>query len=61
MHAPTATAATESMVPGVSPAIYSEADFRRISDMIHAECGIVLSDRKKMLAYSRLAPLVRRS
>jgi len=49
------------MVPGVSPAIYGESDFRRIADLIHAETGIVLSERKKMLAYSRLAPLVRRS
>lgn len=49
------------MVPGVSPAIYSEADFRRIATLIHAETGIVLSERKRMLAYSRLAPLVRRS
>lgn len=54
-------AADSSMVPGVSPAIYSEADFRRIADLIHAATGIVLSERKKMLAYSRLAPLVRRS
>jgi chemotaxis protein methyltransferase CheR len=50
-----------SAVPGVSPAIYSDADFRRIAELIHAETGIVLSERKKMLAYSRLAPLVRRS
>lgn len=49
------------MVPGVSPAIYGEGDFRRIADLIHAETGIVLSERKRMLAYSRLAPLVRRS
>ncbi|MCM0001236.1 MAG: protein-glutamate O-methyltransferase CheR [Erythrobacter sp.] len=49
------------MVPGVSPAIYGEADFCRIAELIHAETGIVLSERKKMLAYSRLAPLVRRS
>ncbi len=49
------------IVPGVSPAIYSEADFRRIAALIHAETGIVLSERKRMLAYSRLAPLVRRS
>lgn len=49
------------MVPGVSPAIYSEGDFRRIAALIHAQTGIVLSERKKMLAYSRLAPLVRRS
>ena len=57
----TAQAASGSMVPGVSPAIYSEGDFRRIADLIHAETGIVLSERKRMLAYSRLAPLVRRS
>ncbi|MFM7376800.1 MAG: CheR family methyltransferase [Erythrobacter sp.] len=49
------------MVPGVSPAIYGEADFRRVAALIHAQTGIVLSERKKMLAYSRLAPLVRRS
>ncbi len=49
------------MVPGISPAIYGEGDFRRIADLIHNETGIVLSERKKMLAYSRLAPLVRRS
>jgi chemotaxis protein methyltransferase CheR len=61
MHASSAETASDSTVPGVSPAIYSEADFRRIADLIHAETGIVLSERKKMLAYSRLAPLVRRS
>jgi chemotaxis protein methyltransferase CheR len=60
MHAPTALG-PDSLVPGVSPAIYSEADFRRIAAMIHRETGIVLSERKRMLAYSRLAPLVRRS
>ncbi len=52
---------SQSMVPGVSPDIYGEGDFRRIAALIHAETGIVLSDRKKMLAYSRIAPLVRRS
>lgn len=51
----------DGLVPGVSPAIYGEADFRRIAALIHAETGIVLSERKRMLAYSRLAPLVRRS
>jgi len=56
-----AEASGASTVPGVSPAIYSDADFQRIAALIHAECGIVLSERKKMLAYSRLAPLVRRS
>ncbi|MFO6445507.1 CheR family methyltransferase [Erythrobacter sp. NE805] len=61
MEGASAEAASGSMVPGVSPAIYGEEDFRRIADLIHAETGIVLSERKKMLAYSRLAPLVRRS
>ncbi|MFM7404611.1 MAG: CheR family methyltransferase, partial [Erythrobacter sp.] len=61
MHTPSLTAATQSTVPGVSPAIYSEADFRRVAELIHAETGIVLGARKSMLAYSRLAPLVRRS
>jgi chemotaxis protein methyltransferase CheR len=56
-----AQAEREGIVPGVSPAIYSEDDFRRIAALIHAQTGIVLSSAKKMLAYSRLAPLVRRS
>lgn len=61
MQSSVAPSDSQSMVPGVSPAIYGEADFRRIASLIHAETGIVLSERKKMLAYSRLAPLVRRS
>jgi chemotaxis protein methyltransferase CheR len=56
-----AAATAGALVPGVSPAIYGEADFRRIADLIHDATGIVLSARKQMLAYSRLAPLVRRS
>jgi chemotaxis protein methyltransferase CheR len=51
----------EALVPGISPAIYGEEDFRRIAALIHRETGIVLNERKRMLAYSRLAPLVRRS
>ena len=51
----------ETLVPGISPAIYGEEDFRRIAALIHRETGIVLGERKRMLAYSRLAPLVRRS
>jgi len=61
MHSGSTTEAPDTIVPGVSPAIYSDADFRRIAALIHAESGIVLSERKRMLAYSRLAPLVRRS
>ena len=61
MASPSADTAAPSLVPGVSPSIYGEADFRRIADLIHDCTGIVLSARKQMLAYSRLAPLVRRS
>ena len=51
----------KTLVPGISPMVYSEADFLRIADLARIEAGIVLSERKRMLAYSRLAPLVRRS
>lgn len=51
----------ESIVPGVSPQIYSEADFERIAQMMRRETGIVLSAKKRMLVYSRIAPLVRAS
>lgn len=50
-----------AIVPGVSPQIYSQADFERIARMVHEEAGIVLTKRKAMLAYSRIAPLVRQS
>ncbi|MDJ0977119.1 MAG: protein-glutamate O-methyltransferase CheR [Erythrobacter sp.] len=50
-----------SVVPGVSPQLYSLADFEQIARLVHAEAGIVLTKRKAMLAYSRLAPLVRQS
>ena len=49
------------VVPGVSPQLYKEADFNRISTLLKEEAGIVLTPKKKMLAYSRLAPLVRKS
>lgn len=49
-----------ALVPGVSPQVYSQADFQRIAALVHAEAGIVLSEGKKMLAYSRLAPLLRK-
>lgn len=52
---------TEALIPGVSPMVYSHKDFARIADLIRREAGIVLSDRKRMLAYSRLAPLLRKS
>lgn len=59
------TAATRSnegtLIPGISPQLYKEADFNRISALVKTEAGIVLCAKKKMLAYSRLAPLVRES
>lgn len=51
----------DPIVPGVSPQLYSRADFERIASLVHTEAGIVLSERKAMLAYSRIAPLVRES
>ena len=48
-------------IPGVSPSVYSEADFRAISELIYAEPGNVLPQGKAMLVYSRIAPLVRKS
>jgi len=50
-----------SIVPGVSPQLYSRNDFERIARLVHDEAGIVLNERKAMLAYSRIAPLVRES
>ncbi|MCU0946665.1 MAG: protein-glutamate O-methyltransferase CheR [Porphyrobacter sp.] len=51
----------DPLVPGVSPQVFGRRDFVRIADMVRAEAGIVLGDQKQMLAYSRLAPLVRAS
>lgn len=51
----------DPVVPGISPQVYQNADFQRIAQLLKAEAGIVLSDKKTMLAYSRLAPLVRSS
>lgn len=49
-----------ALVPGVSPQVYSRADFERVAALVHARAGIVLSEGKKMLVYSRLAPLLRK-
>jgi chemotaxis protein methyltransferase CheR len=49
------------IIPGVSPAIYNRADFDRIAAFMRRETCVVLDERKRMLAYSRLAPLVRSS
>lgn len=53
--------ALDASMPGVSPDVYGEADFRAISEIAHAEAGIVLPPGKAMLVYSRIAPLVRES
>lgn len=48
-------------IPGVSPDIYSPADFTAVARIVHEAAGIVLPQGKSMLVYSRLAPLVRAS
>jgi chemotaxis protein methyltransferase CheR len=53
--------AETALVPGVSPQIFGPRDFVRIADLVRREAGIVLTEQKRMLAYSRLAPLVRQS
>lgn len=51
----------EPLVPGVSPQVFGPRDFATIAELVRREAGIVLGDHKRMLAYSRLAPLVRAS
>lgn len=53
--------AFSSALPGISPEVYGPADFKAISDIVHAHAGIVLPQGKAMLVYSRLAPMVRES
>lgn len=53
--------ATKDTIPGVSPDIYSAADFAQIAKLIYGVAGIVLPQGKAMLVYSRIAPLVRAS
>ncbi|GGZ09867.1 CheR family methyltransferase [Novosphingobium colocasiae] len=52
-------AARMDPVPGISPEIYSAADFKAVSEIVYNAVGIVLPEGKAMLVYSRLAPLVR--
>ncbi len=56
-----AAAFANGCLPGVSPGIYSDNDFRAISELIYGESGNVLPQGKAMLVYSRIAPLVRKS
>ncbi|WP_088308297.1 CheR family methyltransferase [Novosphingobium sp. B 225] len=51
--------AFSSSLPGISPEVYGPADFKAVSNIVHAHAGIVLPQGKAMLVYSRLAPLVR--
>jgi len=54
-------AALSPPVPGISPEIYGDADFRAIAEIVYASSGNVLPKGKAMLVYSRIAPLVRES
>ncbi|MCW1427550.1 CheR family methyltransferase [Novosphingobium sp. JCM 18896] len=54
-------AATAEPMPGISPDIYSTADFKTVSELAYSSAGIVLEAGKAMLVYSRWAPLVRES
>lgn len=56
-----AEAFSEAQIPGVSPGVYSDADFQAISRLLHEQAGIVLPKGKATLVYSRIAPLVRQS
>jgi len=56
-----AATALDIAIPGVSPAVYSQDDFAAVASLMQREAGIVLPEGKRMLVYSRLAPLVRES
>ncbi|NBC37530.1 protein-glutamate O-methyltransferase CheR [Novosphingobium sp. FSY-8] len=48
-------------MPGISPGVYDERDFRAVAAIVYKEAGIMLPPGKAMLVYSRLSPLVRAS
>jgi len=48
-------------MPGISPDVYGDKDFRAVAQLVREEAGIVLPPGKATLVYSRLAPLVRGS
>lgn len=54
-------AALSQSMPGISPVVYGDADFRAIAEIVYASSGNVLPKGKAMLVYSRIAPLVRES
>lgn len=51
--------AFDEALPGISPGVFDEADFRAIAEIAHKEAGIVLPEGKAMLVFARLSPLVR--
>jgi chemotaxis protein methyltransferase CheR len=55
--APTYSRSSASMVDGEFA--FTEADFRRISAMVHGDAGIALPESKATLVYSRLAKRLR--
>ena len=55
------SSALSEPMPGISPDVYGEADFKAIAEIVYASSGNVLPKGKAMLVYSRLAPLVRAS
>ena len=57
----TQPAALAERMPGISPEVYNDADFRAIAEIVYASSGNVLPRGKAMLVYSRIAPLVRES
>jgi len=54
-------AALSAELPGISPEVYGDADFKAIASLVYQEAGIVLPAGKVMLVYSRISPLVRES
>jgi chemotaxis protein methyltransferase CheR len=48
-------------MPGISPGVYDERDFKAVAAIVYREAGILLPSGKAMLVYSRLSPLVRNS
>ncbi len=51
--------AFDAALPGVSPGVFDEADFRAIAEIAYKEAGIILPEGKSMLLFARLSPLVR--
>jgi len=61
IHMPDLAGTFADAMPGISPGVYDERDFRAVAAIVYREAGIMLPSGKAMLVYSRLAPLVRAS